>query len=342
MDIKILTSITSIPNSKRDCFVVGTHNGIFHSDEVVAVAILCLLHNNEKIAVVRSRDSEILHKCDICVDIGGGKYDHHQPGFNLKRDDGITYASAGLIWKHFGNQVVLKLLEEANLLEDLAKSCSNVVDTIDKNVIKFVDAEDNGIDLGLHYMSFISSYLPEWYESEPKFESQFAKVLDTTITVLEQKIRQVIVEVYATKIIRERTNSSIYFSNHILEIPSQTIPWLETVCQINHEHACDTINFVIFPCPAGGWAAQCVPPSLKKKFNQRIPFPKEWAGQTTNLSELSGVDGAILCHNGLFFARAQSKEAVLQMCKISMSLKFRIKNFFYIFTKLSILIKNLV
>lgn len=319
MDIKILTSITSIPNSKRDCFVVGTHNGIFHSDEVVAVAILCLLHNNEKIAVVRSRDPEILHKCDICVDIGGGKYDHHQPEFDLKRNSGITYASAGLIWKDFGSKVVLKLLEEANLLEDLAKSCSNVVDTIDKNVIKFVDAEDNGIDLGLHYMSFISSYLPEWYESEPKFESQFAKVLDTTITVLEQKIRQVISEIYATELIRERNKSSMYFSNHILEIPSQTIPWLDTVCNINHEHVCDdTINFVIFPYPAGGWAAQCVPPSLEEKFKQIVPFPKTWAGQTSDLAKISGVDDATFCHNGCFFARAKSKNGVIKMCDLAM------------------------
>ena len=94
----------------------------------------------------------------------------------------------------------------------------------------FVDAEDNGIDLGVqHMMSFISSYLPEWYKNEPNFESQFAKVLDTTITVLEQKIRQVISELYAKTLIRERSTSSTYFSNHILEIPSQTIPWLDTI-----------------------------------------------------------------------------------------------------------------
>lgn len=319
MDIKILTSIASTLDCKRNCFVIGTHNGIFHSDEVVAVAILCLLHNDEKIAVVRSRDIEVLHKCDICVDIGGGKYDHHQPGFNLKRNSGITYASAGLIWKDFGSKVVLKFLKEANLLKKVTQSYSNVVDSIDKNVIKFVDAEDNGIDLGLHYMSFISSYLPEWYESEPNFENQFTKVLDTTITVLEQKIRQVISEIYATELIREQSKSSMYFSNHILEIPSQTIPWLDTVCNINHEHFCsNTINFVIFPYPAGGWAAQCVPPSLEEKFKQIVPFPKSWAGQTNDLAKISGVDDATFCHNGCFFARAKSKNGIIKMCALAM------------------------
>ena len=319
MDIKILTSITSTPDSKRDCFVIGTHNGVFHSDEVVAIAILCLLHNHEKITIVRSRNIEVLRKCDICVDVGEGEYDHHKPGFDLKRNSGITYASAGLIWKDFGNQVVLKFLEEADLVKELSNFSSNVVNTIDENVIKFVDAEDNGIDLGLHYMSFISSYLPEWYESNPNFENQFAKVLDTSITVLKQKIRQAIAEVYATEAIRERTKSNMYFSNHILEIPSQTIPWLETICNINSENTCDkTIIFVIFPYPAGGWAAQCVPPSLKEKFKQIVPFPKSWAGQTTDLAKICGVDTATFCHNGCFFARATSRDGIIQMCHLAM------------------------
>lgn len=105
------------------------------------------------------------------------------------------------------------------------------------------------------------------------------------------------------------------FDNGILQIPSQTINWLEPVIKINNICSSDlAINFVIFPYSDGGWAAQCVPPSLDEKFNQRISFPSSWAGQTDRLPEISGVKDALFCHNGCFFARASSKESIIEMC----------------------------
>lgn len=101
MDIKILNSLTSVTEVRQDTLTIGTHNGIFHSDEVVACAILCLINSDISIHILRSREIEILNHCDICLDIGGGKYDHHQPNFNETRKNSIKYASAGLIWKDF-------------------------------------------------------------------------------------------------------------------------------------------------------------------------------------------------------------------------------------------------
>lgn len=168
-------------------------------------------------------------------------------------------------------------------------------------------------------MSFISSYLPKWYETEPDFNEQFIRVLNTTMTILEQEIVRTIGEVYATKEITERIKSSVFFSNCILEIPSQTMPWIETVCCFNEVYKYDNcIRFVIFPHPSGGWAAQCVPPSVKERFKQIIPFPKFWAGQTNELARISGVDDATFCHNGCFFARAKTRNGVIKMCEIAM------------------------
>lgn len=313
MDIEVLTSITSTPDSGRSYFVIGVHDGVFHPDDTTAVAFLCMLHSNEKIIIVRSKVIDILRKCDIVVDIGGGEFDHHMPGFNKKRSNGITYASAGLVWKIFGEQVILKFLEELGLLGELSPFCSNIVKIIDTEIIQYIDAEDNGKDLGKHDMSFISSYLPAWYENNPNFEKQFSKALNITLNVLEQKIQHIISETYAEKILRERVND---ISDYILEIPSQTFPWLKAICNINKEDL--VVAFVIFPYPAGGWAAQCVPPSLEEKFEQITPFPKAWAGQTTLLPDISGVKDAVRCHNLRFFARAESKEGIIEMCMIAM------------------------
>ena len=90
-------------------------------------------------------------------------------------------------------------------------------------------------------------------------------------------------------------------------------------CNINLKHASENkIAFVIFPYPAGGWAAQCVPPSLEEKFGQIVSFPKNWAGQTNDLAKISGVDDATFCHNRCFFVRAQSKYGVIKLCNLAM------------------------
>ena len=87
--------------------VIGTHSGIFHADEVVAISLLHLYYQDESIAIVRTRDSKELLKCDLLVDIGGGELDHHQPGGNGSRQNGVKYASAGLVWKKYGDKIVL-------------------------------------------------------------------------------------------------------------------------------------------------------------------------------------------------------------------------------------------
>lgn len=316
MNINILSSLTDITEERNNALVIGTHNGIFHSDEVVACAILCLINPNKSIHILRSRDLSVLNQCDICVDIGGGKFDHHQIGFNTARENGIKYASAGLVWKEFGTQVIDNFLDiyfsNATCNKDI------IFNTVDKSFISLVDCEDNGITTEKHCFSFISAFLPLWFNnSAENFNEQFFKVLLVTISVLEEILKATIGKEVAKNIISSNWNNIDYFDNGILEIPSQTIDWLEVVLDLNNSTKSNFINFVIFPYPNGGWAAQCVPPSLDKKFNQRIAFPIEWAGQTNNLPDISGVKSALFCHNGCFFARANYKEDIIKMCTIA-------------------------
>lgn len=64
--------------------VIGTHDGKFHCDEVLACALLKLLPEYSDAIIKRTRDQTILDTCDIVVDVGGvfnpetHRYDHHQ------------------------------------------------------------------------------------------------------------------------------------------------------------------------------------------------------------------------------------------------------------------------
>ena len=316
MDIKILSSLTGVSEERHNVLIIGTHNGIFHSDEVVACAILCLINSDVSVYILRSRETEILNHCDLCVDIGGGKYDHHQAGFNKTRKNSIKYASAGLIWKDFGKQLVKQSL--VKYFNNTDCNIDAICKLFDDLFISLVDCEDNGVLTENHCFNFISSFLPLWFESTTiNFNNQFHKALSTTMMVLEEELKTSIGKVIAKDIITSNWNNSNYFKNVILEIPSLTIDWIETVININKTVEYNFINFVIFPYPNGGWAAQCVPPSLESKFNQRIAFPKKWSGQTDKLPEISGVAGSTFCHNGCFFARAINKEAIVKMCTIA-------------------------
>lgn len=68
----------------NDRKVIGTHDGKFHCDEVLACAMLRLLPEYKDAVVKRSRDPIVLEACDIVVDVGGvfdpqaHRYDHHQ------------------------------------------------------------------------------------------------------------------------------------------------------------------------------------------------------------------------------------------------------------------------
>ena len=66
---------------------IGTHNGSFHCDEALGVALLRRTAAFADAKVLRSRNQEALDKCDVVIDVGGvydpaaNRFDHHQKEF---------------------------------------------------------------------------------------------------------------------------------------------------------------------------------------------------------------------------------------------------------------------
>ena len=112
---------------------VATHPGNFHADDVFAVAALELVHG--PLEVVRTRDADAQAAADVRVDVGGrhdpasGDFDHHQKGGAGERENGIRYASFGLVWREYG--------------ERLAGSAEAAA-AIDERLVCGVDANDVG------------------------------------------------------------------------------------------------------------------------------------------------------------------------------------------------------
>ncbi|WZZ44545.1 hypothetical protein YC2023_040804 [Brassica napus] len=155
---------------------VGTHNGTFHCDETLACFMLRLSSRFSGAQIVRTRDHQVLEKLDAALDVGGvydpesERYDHHQKGFTEVFGHGFNtkLSSAGLIYKHYGLEIIAKELQldqkhtdvqrlflavYKNFIEviflaferDWQILLSSSISGLTKKDIAAVDAIDNGI-----------------------------------------------------------------------------------------------------------------------------------------------------------------------------------------------------
>lgn len=143
-------------NSHGPIKQIGTHDGIFHTDDAMACYMLTRLPEYRNAAIVRSRDSSILDKCDILVDVGSvydhskKRYDHHQREFTHTMstlDPGkkfqIKLSSAGLIYFHYGRQIISEMLD---IIDD-KEQVEIIFDRLYESLIQEVDGIDNGVEM---------------------------------------------------------------------------------------------------------------------------------------------------------------------------------------------------
>ncbi len=286
---------------------VAVHNGTFHADDVLAVAILRLLY--PKIKIIRTRDPEKFNKADFRVDVGRrynpktGDFDHHQNEFNKKRKNGIPYASAGLVWKHFGMKFV---------------NSKEGFNYIDGKIIQILDAEDNGVQTYsteiVHPYTLgnvIVSFNPNWQRRDSNKDKLFEKATLFTKNLLKREIDFANGMTKADKIIKD----TISKSNGKYLVLDHVMPWKKIV--INNSN----IKFVLHQQSDGDWFASAVPVK-ENSFENRKLFPKKWAGLAgKELAQITGVEDSIFCHKNLFAAGAKSKEGAIKLVEMALKEK---------------------
>ena len=284
---------------------IATHSGNFHADEVTAVAILKLIYPKAK--VIRTRDEKKLNETNIRVDVGRKynpktkDFDHHQKSFKLKSKNGVPYASAGIIWKHYGGK--------------LAKSKESF-EYIDKKIIQGIDAEDLGINLEdknniYHYTiskiiySFSHDRTNAWI-----INKNFNEAVRIMVKILSNEITHLInIEKDKKRVLFEIKKSN---GDYIVFDPP-TPSWKETVIEKSK------IKFVIFKYSGGDWWCSFAVLKELDKFENRKLFPKKWADLTNEkLAKVSGVKDALFCHKDRFIVTAKSKEGVIKLTELAL------------------------
>ena len=300
MNIKLTKNI-----EEANCI---THSGTFHADEIFATIILSKII--PEITLIRVPEfKESVGENVLVYDIGGGKFDHHQIGGNGTHTNGVKNAACGLIWKEFGKEL-LKKYE--------VREIDYVWDYIDKNLIQFIDANDNGelpklvADYrNVHLAYMISMFNPRWDEDVDSDE-QFIKALKFA----EEFFDEFLIDTIAKMKAKEMVDLSIENSKDGTMILEKSVPWKEFVLESENPKAKD-INYVIFPSKRGGYNVYAVPVQIGS-FENRKTMPKEWRGlRDENLQKVTGIKSARFCHNAGFICSCEEKQDAIKLAKMA-------------------------
>jgi uncharacterized UPF0160 family protein len=292
--------------------ILVTHSESFHTDDIFACAILQMVLNKKgyRTKVIRSRDEDIIAKGDYVFDVGRiydpaiNRFDHHQKEGAGSRDNGIPYAACGLVWKHFGKELV---------------SSNSIFQKIDDVVISPIDAGDNGYDL---FESKIAGINP--FEVGKLFSIVFRADSDSDRGFVRAvAFAKIFMINFIEKLEFNETQKIALIAVYELTKDKRIIVIDEPVGRkIIWETYKDKkdVHFAVYHGEGHDrWHIVAMRDSLSE-FTNRYDLPKEWAGlQDLELQQVTGVSDAVFCHRNLFLAAAISKEGAVALAQLALN-----------------------
>lgn len=278
---------------------IGTHNGSFHCDEVLACYLLKTLDQYKEAEIIRTRDPSLLATADIVVDVGGvfdpsiHRYDHHQRSFNESMnslDSSFPWttklSSAGLVYFHFGRSIVARMLD----LPEEDAITKTIYDKVYENFIQEIDGIDNGIDqydgepryrISTNLSARVAGLNPKWNEKNVEEMTQFLKAMQMVGAEFMDRInyykatwlpaRQVVEEALKGRF-------DVDPSGQIMCFKDGGAPWKDHLFTLEKEWDIPSpILYVLYTDQNGQWRVQCVPVSLGS-FENRLSLREDWRG----------------------------------------------------------------
>lgn len=293
-----------------------THSGTFHADDVFAVAAF-LMANNDKgdWMVIRTRNEEKIKQADAVIDVGGVydigtlRFDHHQIGGAGVRENGIPYASFGLVWNVFG---------------EIIAGDKGTKEDVEKKLVLPIDANDSGVEIYKNSMSdvypyVISNLVEDWnitWKEEASADDRgdalrydaFMELVGMATKLIEKVVKRSRDKYEAKGLVVEAYNNAE--DKRLIVLPN-FYPWQDVLINLKEP------LFVVFP-GQDGWTLKTIPKE-KNSFESRKLLPESWAGKREGvLSESTGISDALFCHTARFIATAKTKEAILKMAEIAL------------------------
>lgn len=316
--------------------VIGTHDGTFHADEVLACSMLCMLPQYREATIVRSRDKEVLQQCDIAVDVGGiydaatNRYDHHQREFTDTMHElgySTRLSSAGLVYRHFGAEVLALLAPDTDaraLYKKVYKSFMEEIDGIDNGKEAFDGQRQYDVTTTLS--ARVGELNAQWNDDKSTTNARFATAMGMVGKEFASRVLSMARCWWpARSLVLEALNAAkdVHPTREIL-VFKNSCPWDAHLFELEEELAAagdadvkGAAKYVLYaePAPSTKWRIQAVPVE-EGSFSQRKSLPEAWRGvRDAALSEKSGIDGCIFVHAGGFIGGNETYAGALEMAR---------------------------
>lgn len=284
---------------------VAVHNGVFHADDVVCVALLNLYYPDSKVEVIRTRNADDFKNYNFVLDVGAKDeigddqicFDHHQ------KDNSVIN---GTVVKHCA---ATKLAQYLKVPEGL----------FDKALLG-IAADDNGQqEVKGKYpnpFTFVHTLNVGWDENlfGEAQDRNFSVAVDMAVTILKSLIHDCELEEKAEAISMAAAEKA---EGGIAILPQFVGGWQKTICQYNDKED-DKVKLVVFK--SGSTYRVQVVPVAADSFDSLIKLPEAWGGlRGEDLTKASGIPEAIFCHPGRFIAGWQTEEEAVAAAKAAIA-----------------------
>lgn len=294
----------------KNSISIGTHDGKFHTDELIAIALIGRVIPGT-ISIIRTRDLKVLDTCDIVLDVGHknfGKYfDHHGRDFQETHPETrFKLAATGIVWYDLHDL----LLDTLHLTSQAAKEDAS--ELIFKRIILPTDSDDNG-QFAARPSGPQPITLPEIVNSFNAMASItgdqqdcFLKCLDLVRTVVHLKFAEIARQVSeSSRILQAMLTADAQDKADGIFVLNPQGPWISVVLN-NWE---DTQNFkvCIFPGDSPNrWKIQTFPGSRYERKAMRCPAPSWMRGhQYDSSNSLIENLKVIFVHNDGFIGTVE-------------------------------------
>lgn len=274
-----------------------THSGRFHADEVFAIAMMLMIKDFE---IIRSREEDVIAKAEWVLDVGGeyepvrGRFDHHQNSFTKSRENGVPFATAGLIWEYFGPEI----LASKGLKGDYELAYATT--WVDEKLIVDIDAVDNGLYTEDPRPS-VSMLIGMMNASSDDADIQYAafmKAVGFCDEILNNLIKGAIKESESVVALE----AFVKTAEDGIMILDKNYPYKDFL----RKHP--EIKRVVYPKSKEGFGVYC--------NGQENHLPERFRGlRADELNAVSGLSDTTFCHKSGFMAVCKSFESALFLAK---------------------------
>eukprot|EP00640_Fibrocapsa_japonica_P001825 CAMPEP_0113937208 /NCGR_PEP_ID=MMETSP1339-20121228/3879_1 /TAXON_ID=94617 /ORGANISM="Fibrocapsa japonica" /LENGTH=444 /DNA_ID=CAMNT_0000939893 /DNA_START=228 /DNA_END=1562 /DNA_ORIENTATION=- /assembly_acc=CAM_ASM_000762 len=255
----------------------------------------------------------------------------------------IKLSSAGLVYKHFGRDV-LRVLAQGGLPE---KVMEKVYLKVYKGFVEHVDGIDNGVDLcpggktpqyaiTTHLSARVSRLNPPWNcPAGPDHQNRaFKKAVALTGAEFGAFVGDLVHQWWPARAIVQRCMANRWEVDPSGEVMvlDQFCPWKSHLYDLEEEEEEEekdkgegakaaAVKYVLYTDQGGQWRVQAVA-AESGSFQSRLALPPPWRGlRDQDLSTASGIPGCIFVHTTGFIGGNLSFEGALKMALDSLKMQ---------------------